>query len=63
MKFTFSTTLFALSALSTFVTAAPLMARDVFVPPVLRPSAGTVWKAGSTHSVTWYVLTEQSKLK
>jgi len=61
MKFTFFRTLFALSALATFVNAAPLIARDVFVPPVLYPSAGTVWKAGSTYTVSWYVLTEQSK--
>ncbi|RDX49818.1 hypothetical protein OH76DRAFT_1418291 [Lentinus brumalis] len=27
--------------------------RDVFVPPVLYPHAGTVWAQGQTHNVTW----------
>ena len=27
--------------------------RDVFVPPVLYPHAGTVWYKGQTHNVTW----------
>lgn len=30
--------------------------RDVYVPPVLYPHAGTVWYSGQTHNVTWYVL-------
>jgi hypothetical protein len=30
-----------------------LNTRDVFVPPVLFPHAGTVWKIGSHHNVTW----------
>jgi hypothetical protein len=56
MKFTLSTSLFALSALSSFVVSAPIEARDVYVPRILYPTAGTVWKAGSTHKVTWYVI-------
>ncbi|KAH9928444.1 uncharacterized protein BXZ73DRAFT_102286 [Epithele typhae] len=27
--------------------------RDVFVPPVTYPHAGTVWHSGQTHHVTW----------
>ncbi|KAI0771084.1 hypothetical protein BD413DRAFT_434197, partial [Trametes elegans] len=27
--------------------------RDVFVPPVLYPHAGTVWNKGERHNVTW----------
>ncbi|KAI0748739.1 hypothetical protein C8Q80DRAFT_1102753 [Daedaleopsis nitida] len=27
--------------------------RDVFVPPVLYPHAGTVWTKGQRHNVTW----------
>ena len=53
MKFTLSTTLFALSALSSFVASAPIEARDVYVPRILYPTAGVVWKAGSTQTVTW----------
>ena len=29
--------------------------RDVFVPPVLYPHAGTVWTKGQRHNVTWCV--------
>lgn len=29
--------------------------RDVFVPPVLYPHAGTVWDKGQRHNVTWCV--------
>ncbi|EIN12651.1 hypothetical protein PUNSTDRAFT_49940 [Punctularia strigosozonata HHB-11173 SS5] len=29
--------------------------RDVYVPPVLYPHAGTVWKVGAHHNVTWDV--------
>ncbi|KAF8630010.1 hypothetical protein AX15_003159 [Amanita polypyramis BW_CC] len=34
-------------------TAVPIVIRDVYVPPVRYPKKGTVWKAGSTHNVTW----------
>ncbi|KAF9221623.1 hypothetical protein BS17DRAFT_809975 [Gyrodon lividus] len=30
-----------------------IQARDVFVPPILYPHAGTVWVAGQCHNVTW----------
>ncbi|KIJ62574.1 hypothetical protein HYDPIDRAFT_30179 [Hydnomerulius pinastri MD-312] len=33
--------------------SARLQARDVFVPPVLYPHAGTVWYVGQYHNVTW----------
>lgn len=28
--------------------------RDVYVPPVLYPHSGTVWKVKQRHNVTWY---------
>ena len=28
-------------------------AQDVFVPPVLTPTTGTVWPIGTTQNVTW----------
>jgi hypothetical protein len=45
------TTVFALVASA----PTPLQERDVFTPPVLYPHAGTVWKVGQYHNVTWYV--------
>lgn len=42
-------------ALLSFVGAAPLAVRDVYVPPVTYPSDGTIWKIGASHNVTWYV--------
>jgi hypothetical protein len=50
-----SVVLFAL--LSTLAAAAPIdiASRDVFVPPILYPKAGTVWKVGQHHNVTWSV--------
>jgi len=44
-----------LLALFATVTSAPLRIRDVFVPPVLYPHSGTVWKVGDKHNVTWDV--------
>lgn len=44
-------TLFSLAA----AIPVSLETRDVFVPPILYPHAGTVWKAGSHHNVTWCV--------
>jgi hypothetical protein len=40
-------------ALMSFVGAAPLAVRDVYVPPITYPHAGTVWKIGTSHNVTW----------
>ncbi|KAI0826906.1 hypothetical protein BC628DRAFT_1338730 [Trametes gibbosa] len=54
--------MFTISHLSVFslllsifavVSALPLALRDVFVPPVTYPHAGTVWKVGQHHNVTW----------
>ncbi|OCH88477.1 hypothetical protein OBBRIDRAFT_780108 [Obba rivulosa] len=46
--FFFLLSLFALAA------AAPVIQiRDVFVPPVTYPHAGTVWYVGQHHNVTW----------
>ncbi|KAI0053970.1 hypothetical protein FA95DRAFT_1579052 [Auriscalpium vulgare] len=45
-------------SLLTIVSAAPLAElerRDVYTPPVLYPHAGTVWKIGNRHNVTWDV--------
>ncbi|PPQ71179.1 hypothetical protein CVT25_004819 [Psilocybe cyanescens] len=59
MKFTSITTLTSLFfvALSSNVSALPtvntLVQRDVFVPPILDPHAGTVWTSGESRLVTW----------
>jgi hypothetical protein len=37
------------------VSAVPMLKRDVFVPPIEYPHAGTVWKVGQKHNVTWFV--------
>lgn len=48
---------FFAAMLLSFVGAAPLalLQRDVYVPPVLTPTAGTVWTIGSVQTVTWSV--------
>jgi hypothetical protein len=54
MKFAFAFS--ALMSAAALVAATPLALhekRDVFVPPVLYPHAGTVWFVGQTHNVTW----------
>ena len=35
-------------------------AQDVFVPPVLTPTTGTVWTVNSTQTVTWCVVFNRS---
>lgn len=40
-------------ALLSFVGAAPLAARDIYVPPITYPTLGTLWKIGANHTVTW----------
>ncbi|KAJ7648721.1 hypothetical protein DFH06DRAFT_1209423 [Mycena polygramma] len=52
MKFTLFTTFLSAAAL-TAVQAMPFMPRDVFVPPVLTPTAGEVWTVGSQQNITW----------
>lgn len=42
----------ALGALANPISS--LDARDVFVPPVTDPKAGTVWAANSKQTVSWY---------
>jgi hypothetical protein len=44
--------LFGFFAFVVATSAAPL---DVFVPPIITPTATTVWIAGAVESVTWYV--------
>jgi hypothetical protein len=58
MQFFMNTAVLALAALSSFSAAAPLQersveTRDVFVPPVTYPHAGTHWNTGETHHVKW----------
>ena len=59
MKFTSITTLASLilvSLSSTVALPVHLEVRDVFVPPILYPTAGTVWTVGEQHNVTWSVI-------
>ncbi|KJA23628.1 hypothetical protein HYPSUDRAFT_137577 [Hypholoma sublateritium FD-334 SS-4] len=54
MKFTSLTTIAATLLLSASALARPTIeARDVYAPPVTYPHAGTVWKVGEHHNVTW----------
>ncbi|KAF8184397.1 hypothetical protein BJ912DRAFT_526166 [Pholiota molesta] len=54
MKFTSITTFATLLVSAASVLAHPtLETRDVFTPPVTYPHAGTVWKVGNHHNVTW----------
>jgi len=50
--FTFFLTLFGLLG-SFVVQAAPLNKRDVYVPRILDPHAGTVWISDQQATVTW----------
>jgi len=54
MKFTTTLAVLLLSA-STTILAAPvkLATRDVWVPKIFYPTAGTVWHAGEIHHVKW----------
>jgi hypothetical protein len=59
MKFTSITTLasiFLVSASSTVALPVHAEVRDVFVPPILYPRAGTVWKVGEKHRISWFVI-------
>jgi len=40
-------------ALVSFVGAAPLAVRDVYVPHLTSPHNGATWKIGTSHNVTW----------
>ncbi|KAJ7625384.1 hypothetical protein DFH06DRAFT_1229386 [Mycena polygramma] len=49
----FHLTISCLFFISLSVLAAPLDSRTVFDPPIISPSANTVWKAGQVETVTW----------
>ncbi|KAG1745910.1 uncharacterized protein EDB91DRAFT_1236219 [Suillus paluster] len=49
----FTTFLLTLLALFSLSFSAPILRRDVFVPPILYPRSDTVWIAGQHHNVTW----------
>jgi len=51
----FTTLFFVFLSLFTLSFAAPLHldARDVFVPHITSPHAGTIWKVGEHYKVTW----------
>lgn len=56
MKFTTFTTLIyplLISFMSLAVFAAPLVPRDVYVPPITYPTAGVIWIVGETYEVKW----------
>ena len=36
--------------------------RDVWVPPITYPHAGTVWKVGQYHNVTWDTSTKPDQV-
>ena len=44
-----------MSASAAPVVFSSLSERDVWAPPVTNPNPGTVWKIGSSQTVTWYV--------
>jgi len=50
---TFSTVFAALLVLFSLASALPLTRRDVWDPPVLTPTTGTVWTVGQSYNVTW----------
>ena len=55
-----------LASWAQLVLGAPLESvekRDVFVPPVLYPHAGTVWYSGQRHNVTWYAPARRAALR
>jgi hypothetical protein len=57
MKFFITTFVFAILALVSLVSGAPvdLSRRDVFVPPVLLPNSQSIWKVGTEQTVKWDV--------
>ncbi|KAF8895152.1 hypothetical protein BD779DRAFT_1668489 [Infundibulicybe gibba] len=61
MTRSFTTFILTILAALAIVSAAPTAARDVFVPPVLTPCEGAIWKIGSQQNVTWNV-TEPPKM-
>ncbi|KAJ2912625.1 hypothetical protein MD484_g7791, partial [Candolleomyces efflorescens] len=57
MRFSITSFIFTiLTFFSMLSLAAPISEkRDVFVPPVLEPAAGTIWQKGSNETVVWDV--------
>ncbi|KAJ7085006.1 hypothetical protein C8R43DRAFT_1051636 [Mycena crocata] len=58
MKFASLSNVLALLSVTVLAGTAQAMpltleTRDVFVPPVTYPHAGTVWSVGQRHNVTW----------
>ena len=49
-----------LAFLAVGVQASPLSPRDVIVPKITNPTAGSVWPVGTVQTVTWYVYYEIS---
>ncbi|KAF9453096.1 hypothetical protein P691DRAFT_801952 [Macrolepiota fuliginosa MF-IS2] len=49
----FMTFVFTIFTLVCVVFGAPVSPRDVFVPPLMSPAAGAVWKVGKTYEITW----------
>ncbi|KAG6334660.1 hypothetical protein ID866_4427 [Astraeus odoratus] len=45
--------LLATLSLLTFVSALPLLSRDVWAPPITSPDSNTVWLVGQNYTVTW----------
>lgn len=48
--------LFLVSVSSIVALPVRVEVRDVFVPPILYPRAGTVWKVGEKHRISWFVI-------
>jgi len=60
---TFTTVVAFIFSLLALVAAAPvLVVRDVWVPPIITPTANTVWKAGGTYEVTWDTSTKPDQV-
>jgi hypothetical protein len=49
------TNFFLFVCLLASVFALPLQTRDVYAPPILYPTEGTVWKVGDNQTVKWSV--------
>ncbi|KAF9563570.1 hypothetical protein CPC08DRAFT_632605 [Agrocybe pediades] len=50
---TLAASLFIFAIFGAIASPVTLEKRDVFVPPVLSPRSGTVWKSGERHTVVW----------
>lgn len=57
MKFMTIVSALALAAVSQLAHGAPTPkeARDIWDPKMTYPTSDTVWEAGQTYTVTWYV--------